>query len=250
MIHVVHKSGTEKTNYTTLRAGSFSSGGAAFDLSLPSGSWKSRLNVDFGRQGYKDARTSYVRGHASYRGARGEENSRTWVTADLNWLKQDPASPFPREGAALSTKIPLDANYNPAGAFQDETRFTGAFGTERALRGKAQWSLTGSYSHAGISQFRGFLADISDTPGNANGFRETIDIHDIYADTHVAWPERSGVRFVAGGDFLFGNGEGRGARFAYFAPLAATSAQRVARGTCSRPACSSRPTAACSARSS
>lgn len=39
------------------------------------------------------------------------------------------------------------------------------------------------------------------------------------------------MRFVAGGDFLFGNGEGSGATFAYTAPLAATSAPAVTEPT-------------------
>ena len=53
--------------------------------------------------------------------------------------------------------------------------------------------------------------------------REVIDIHDIYADTHITWPAMSHVQVIAGGDFLFGNGEGQGATFTYAAPLAATS---------------------------
>ena len=55
------------------------------------------------------------------------------MTADLNWLTQDPASPHPREGAQLSPLVPLDANYNPADAFLDDTRVSAAFGHERAV---------------------------------------------------------------------------------------------------------------------
>jgi iron complex outermembrane receptor protein len=46
-------------------------------------------------------------------------------------------------------------------------------------------------------------------------------------DSHLAWPAISHVQVIAGGDFLFGNGEGKGATFAYTAPLAATSAPVV-----------------------
>src|SRR5262249_5073674 len=151
--------------------------------------------------------------------------------ADLNWLTQSPASPHAREGAALSTATPLDANYNPADAFLDDTRFTAAWGAERPALTNARWTVTASYSHSGQRIFRGFLTDIADTPNNATGFRENIDVNDIYADTHLTWPWRPTVRVVAGGDFLFGNGEGRGATFTYTAPLAAAAAPVVAEPT-------------------
>ncbi len=226
-INVVHKNAGVLGGNAVARFGSYSSGGAAVDASLPAlGSWKSRVSVDFDRQRFKDDRTSFTRGHANYRAGLGE-NARTWVTTDLNWLQQDPASPHPREGPALSTSVPIDANYNPADAFLNETRVTAAFGTERPVGGTAQWSLTASYSHAGQRQFRGFLTDTADTSDNATGLRENIDINDIYADTHVTWPERSHVRVVVGGDFLFGNGEGRGATFTYTVPLSATTGTTV-----------------------
>jgi iron complex outermembrane receptor protein len=232
VIHVVHKSGAALGRNAAFRFGSYASRGGAVDVSLPQfGSWKSRLTVDVDRQGYKDDRTSYTRGHASYRLGRGGDAGRTWAMADISWLAQDPASPRPREGSALSSKVAVDANYNPSGAFMDETRLTAAYGTERTLGGGLRWNFTGSYSHAGQRQFRGFLTDISNSADNATGLRENIDINDVYADSHVSWPERAHVRVVAGADFLFGNGEGRGATFTYTAPLSAASAVPVAEPT-------------------
>ena len=232
VIHVVHKAAAAARSYLSLRGGSFGSGGAAADIAIPSaGSWKSRLSADVDRQGFKDDGTSFARGHANYRGANMTADRKMWLTADLNWLAQHPASPHVREGAALSTATPLDANYNPANAFLDDTRFSVDVGTERPVLRDARWTLTGSYAHSGQSIFRGFLTDVSNTRNNATGFRENIDVSDIYADTHVTWPERSHVRMIAGGDFLFGNGEGRGATFTYTAPLVATSAPAVTEPT-------------------
>jgi outer membrane receptor protein involved in Fe transport len=232
VIHVVHKSAAATNSYLTLRGGTFKTGGAAVDLALPSaGSWKSRLSADVERQGFKDDRTSFARGHANYRGSKDTSERKLWLVADLNWLAQTPASPHAREGAALSTATPLDANYNPADAFLDDTRFTVAAGTERPVLDNARWSLTGSFSHSGQRIFRGFLTDVSNTSHNATGFRENIDVNDIYADTHITWPKASHVQFIAGGDFLFGNGEGKGATFTYTAPLAGTSAPVVTEPT-------------------
>ena len=232
VIHVVHKAAAAASSYLSLHGGMFKTGGGAFDVAIPSaGSWKSRLSADLDRQGFKDDRTSFARGHANYRGANMASTRKIWVTADLNWLTQSPASPHVREGTALSTATPLDANYNPANAFLDDTRVTVAAGTERPVLHDARWSLTGSYSHSAQGIFRGFLTDVSNSRNNAAGFREDIDVNDIYADTHVTWPARSHVQIIAGGDFLFGNGEGHGATFAYTAPLAAASAPSVTEPT-------------------
>src|SRR5216110_1709477 len=134
VIHVVHKGGAASGNYATARVGTFASGGGAADLALPAfGDWKSRLSVDVDRQGFKDDRTSFTRGHANYRATTTTAERKMWLSADLNWLGQEPASPHVREGAALSTATPLDANYNPADAYLDETRLSFQFGTDRRV---------------------------------------------------------------------------------------------------------------------
>src|SRR5438094_4951517 len=162
VIHVVHKAAAASNSYVTLRAGAFKTGGAAVDLAIPStGSWKSRLSADVEREGFKDDRTSFARGHANYRGSKDASDRKSWLFADFNWLTQNPASPHVRDGAALSAATPLDANYNPTDAFLDDTRFTVAVGTERPVLHNARWSLTGSYSHSGQRIFRGFLTEVS-----------------------------------------------------------------------------------------
>lgn len=229
VIHVVHRTASADRSYLSLGVGTFRSGTAALEVALrPLGAWASRLTVDGERQGFADDRTSFVRGHANYRVAKADINARTWLFADLSWLNQAPASPHVREGATLSTATPLDANYNPANAFVDETRLAIAGGRDRPLSARTRWSATASYAHSAQQMFRGFLTGISNTPGNATGFRENIDVNDIYGDMHVAWSANSRLQVVTGGDLLFGNGEGRGATFAYTAPLAAAAARIVA----------------------
>ena len=232
VIHVVHKAAAADRSYVSARGGTFTSGGASVDLALPSSvAWKSRLSADVDRQGFKDDRTSFMRGHANYRGGTTANDRKTWVSADLNWLEQNPASPHVREGAALSTATPLDANYNPANAFLDDTRLSFSFGTERAVMNDARWTTIASYSHSAQSIFRGFLSDVSNTPKNATGFREDIDVNDVYASSYVTWPVRPHLQMVAGGDFLLGNGEGRGATFSYTVPLTGAMATAVTEPT-------------------
>ena len=224
VIHVVHKPGTETRRYAEARVGSFGSGGGAADLPIPAfGDWHSRLSIDAERQGYSDDRTSYSRGHALWRSARSAADRRMWFTADLNWLGQHPSSPHPRQGPALSALVPLDANHNPDGAFFDDTRISFAYGFDRPLAGNTRWGTTVSFSHSGQDIFRGFLVDVSNAPDNARGLREKIDTTDLYADTHVTWPSKHDVRFVAGTDFLHGLGDATGATFSYSTPLAGSA---------------------------
>src|SRR5262249_23312507 len=157
----------------------------------------------------------YSRGNALWRSSMTRNNRTMWLTGNLTILRQDPASPHPREGAALSSAVPLDANHNPAGAYLNENRFNVAAGRELPVLNGAQWNTTASYTFSGQSMFRGFLASVSNSANNASGFKENIDIHDIYADSHIIWPARSQVRFLTGADLLFANGEGKGATFTY-----------------------------------
>ncbi len=229
VIHVVHTAAAANTRYVEAHGGSFGSGGGALDVAVPSGeSWKSRLSGDFDREGFRDTHTSYSRGHSLWRTAKVDGERLTWISTDLNVLRQDPASPHPREGASLSSAVPLDANHNPAGAYVDENRIALMGGFERPIRGEATWGTTASYTFSGQRMFRGFLTDISNTPNNAAGFRENIDINDVYVDTHVFWPVFSRVRFMTGADALFASGEARGATFTYTAPLDGSSQASVA----------------------
>jgi iron complex outermembrane receptor protein len=137
-------------------------------------------------------------------------------------VNQDPASPHAREGASLSTLTPLDANYNPAGAYLDDRRATLSLFYDRALGGASAsrlWTTTLSASHATYGIFRGFLARVSNTPENAHGFREDIDLTDLYFDTHLATNPSPRLKVVAGVDHLLGKGDAKGASFEYSVAL-------------------------------
>ncbi len=220
VIHVVHRSGTATERSAELRGGTFGSGAIGTDMPFINlGSWKSRLSADLEREGFKDDHTSFSRGHALWRTAKVNGDHQTWLSADLNLLRQDPASPHPREGTGLSTNTPLDANYNPANAYLNENRIAISGGYERPVFGDVTWGTTASYTFSGQSLFRGFLTAISNTPDNAAGSREDIDINDFYADTHLIWQARPQLRFLTGADALFAGGEGKGATFTYTVPL-------------------------------
>jgi len=228
VIHVVHHepSSTERT--LTLRGGAFGSGGATLSIPVPlSGKWASRLTIEGDRQGFSDDRTSFRRGHGLWRVERkGTESRRFWFNADMNWLDQDPASPRPREGPTLSPSVPVDANNNPAGAFLNDHRGTLMTGFDLPAAG-GQWSTTASVSHSRQESFRGFLQDLSNTPDNARGLRENIQLTDVYFDSHLSWKLARSVVFLAGADYLHGTGNAQGADFDYTVPLNGSTAVRV-----------------------
>ena len=125
VIHVVHKATAANARYAEAYGGNFSTGGAGLDVPLPKmATWESRLSGDFDRQGFKDDHTAYARGHTVLRASNTRDTRRIWLNADLNILQQDPASPHPREGASLSSSVPLDAS------------------TRIASRSRAGWSAT------------------------------------------------------------------------------------------------------------
>jgi iron complex outermembrane recepter protein len=122
-----------------------------------------------------------------------------------------------RGGAVLVS--PVDANYNPAGAFLNDHRFTFMTGFDRRWGQEWHWYTTASASHARQDFFRGFLLDFVPPPENAHGFREQLNLTDVYFDTH--WTRRypRGVTFVFGTDYLHGSGRAQGADFDYDVPL-------------------------------
>lgn len=228
VIHVVHNAAAASTRHLRAHGGSYGSGGIAGDYAFPTtGSWKSRITGDFDHLGYKDDRTSYSRGHGLWRIAKTETDRNMWLNADVTILRQEPASPHPREGPALSSKVPLDANANPANARLDNDRFTLSAGYERPLGKTITWGSTASFAHSSQDIFRGFLTDLTNTPNNASGFKEKIDINDLYVDSHITWPAGSSVRFLTGADLLVAAGEAKGAVFTYTAPLDGSRAASV-----------------------
>jgi iron complex outermembrane receptor protein len=232
VIHVVHNAAAARARYAEVHGGSFDTGGGAVDLGVPFiGSWTSRVSADFDRQGFRDDHTSFSRGHALWRASKETEGRRVWLKADLNLVRQDPASPHPREGASLSAAVPLDANHNPARAYLNEDRLNIAGGFDRPILRDASWGTTVSYTFSGQHIFRGFLADIANTSNNAAGFKENIDVNDVYADSHIIWPAVSSLRLMAGADALFASGEAKGATFSYTAPLDGSTLAAVAEPT-------------------
>lgn len=220
VIQIIRSLPGDTPNAARLSLGTHGSGGAGATFRLPS--WAgvdSSLVVDHDRQGFEDDRADFKRSHLLWRNRLQAAEGVFRFDLEGTAVDQQPASPFPRVGKALTTLVPVDANHNPAGAFLNDRRFTFTAGYDRTLSPATLWSSTLSVSRARQDVFRGFLVDVSTTDPNAHGFRERVDLTDVYFDTHLTWAVASGLKVVTGLDHLHGQGSGRGGDFDYLVNL-------------------------------
>ncbi len=220
VIQVVHNAAGRSARRASAFAGNHSSGGASVTAPLPP--WKgfeSSLGVDGERQGYRDDRTDYRRGHVLFRSRRATSDGGSFgFDVDGAWLDQDPASPHPRTGTMLASEVPLDANHNPEDAFLDERRLHLSAGFDHPV-GAGTWSTTAAFTRSSQDVLRGFLTDVTASDPDGHGLREKVHVSDLYLDTHLGFGRSESVRGVAGADYLHGSGTARGGDFDYFVNL-------------------------------
>ncbi len=228
VIQIVRRAPGAKGGRVSVTGGSYGTGGAGFSTHVPTWlGFDSSLSGSFDRQGFKDDRTSFKKGHLLWRNRRTWGDSSFHFDVDGTWLRQQPASPTPREGPVLTSAVPLDSNQNPLGARLDENRTFVNLGYDRGLSLGA-WTTTLAYTHSGQEQLRGFLTGGSSDFPNAAGFGATIDYNDVYFDTHVSWTKASKWKAVAGIDYLFGKAEAKGDSFDYGVNLDGSNPPSVA----------------------
>ena len=215
VIQVVRRAPGQKGTHVYASGGSHTSGILGVAAGLPTwAGFDSSVSADFERRGFEDERSSFKKTHLLWRNRRAAGAGFFSFDLDGTFLRQQPASPTPREGRVLSDRVPIDSNQNPEGAYLDEDRFFARFGYDRTLA-IAAWSTTLSFTHSGQQQFRGFLTEVSSVFPNARGFRADIDTNDLYFDTHLAWTKSPSWHLVAGADYLFGKAEAKGDTFDY-----------------------------------
>jgi iron complex outermembrane receptor protein len=220
VIQIIHSQPADTQTSARLSLGTHGSSGLGASMRLPS--WlgvASSLVLDQDKQGFEDARTEFQRSHLLWRNRVEAGDGILRFDLDAAAVDQKPASPFPRVGTALTSLVPLDANHNPAGAYLNDRRFTLSTAYDQTVGDTLLWTSTLSASRARQDIFRGFLVDVVPTTPNAHGFRERIDLTDVYFESHLTWAPKAGLKVVTGVDHLHGQGVGRGGDFDYFANL-------------------------------
>ena len=210
VIHVIHRA-PGSAGEARASLGSYGSGSAAASVPL---SASQSITASYETRGFRDDDTSFDRAHANYRGTRAMHGGTLQFALDGVLLDQQPSTPHLRQGAVLSTRTPLDANYNPAGARLDQNRLQGSLRFDAS-----NYALTLALTHSDAKITRGFLSNISGAIVNATGYDQDRDIDDIYFDAH-AMRAFGNVRVTYGVDHLFGRGDADSTVFSYTVPLA------------------------------
>jgi iron complex outermembrane receptor protein len=220
VIQVLHRAAGSGGREASLGLGSHGSWNASAYLPFADvGSWRQSLAVRVESLGLEDDRAGFERGHVLYRATAAAWGGTLRLDGDATFLRQDPASPHPREGRVLTSAVPLDANHNPSDAKLDEDRFHLVGGFDRKL-GAGDWSTTFAFDSVKRDIVRGFLSDISDEPGNnAAGFAQDQEETGVYFDSHWALVPREGLKLVVGVDHLYGKGKSEGENFDYHVGL-------------------------------
>lgn len=219
LIHVIHYAPGQGPARVEVGAGN--RGSAHFALALPlsdaNARWRQSLLVDGDKRGLAGERTDFDRGHLLYRGAGQIGGGELSLDLDATVVHQQPGSPHPVENGVLTPRVPLDANDNPRGAKNDETRGQLALGYVLPT-GVGEWSTKLAIAGTNDDNVRGFLREDFADDGvthNTDGFRQYVRKTDVYLDSHVATTLSPQATLVWGLDYLYGDGAQHSANFEY-----------------------------------
>ncbi len=218
VIHVIRADAGQQPTRGLLQLGTRDSGRAAFATNLSTGSFGQSLLASIERRGFSQNRSKLERGHLLYRAATDLGGGRLHFDVDATKLEQDPFSPHPLDEEGLNPAFPRDANANPRDAAADQDRLQANLGYGTKIGG-ASWSTILSGARTWAHNIRGFLREDFDLtpPGesDADGYRQRVRMTDVYFDSHVSH-DSAAFDWVAGIDWLYGNGRQRSANFEYF----------------------------------
>ena len=216
VIQVIHYPAGEAANELDAGYGGFGSWHGSASLALPSvGGIQQSIALDARRDGYADPRENVRDGRLLYRAGGPLAGGAVRFDAGIDVLRSVPPSPVEREGTALTTLTPLDANYNPLDAAIDETRYHGVLGYARSTP-LGLWETTASLAYSHIDDIRGFLRpDLN----NADSQNQGRDIDDDYFDTHFNDEFGGGLSLTWGADLLYGRGTQASRNGGYFPSL-------------------------------
>jgi iron complex outermembrane recepter protein len=203
VVHVLHYPAGQASNTADVAVGSYGSarGSAAFALPEWNG-YRQSLAASGQSLGFADPREKVSDGEFLYRGALDLGPSELRVDANLSIVRDVPPSPVIRQGTALTTLTPINANFNPADAAIDEDRYQLAVGyTVPTAWGT--WDTLASVSRSHVDDIRAFLHP--DLSGAADTQNQNRLILDDYFDSHLA-SHFGDSTLLVGADLLYGYG--------------------------------------------
>ena len=228
VIHVIHYAPGHAPAEITMTGGSHGSYGVSLSTNLPAGStpgdFQHSLTTNIEKQGFAEDHTEVRRYHALYRATSDLGFAQLHLDGDVSVLRQTPSgSLLLRDGTTLHNELPIDANYNPAGAKLNQERYHIAVG----LNGDGtfgRWSSKVAFTRTSDDILRGFLRGtaFSAPPDGgvgdglqADGYSQTRGITDIYVDSHITTDLLQSLNLTYGIDYLRGLGSEHAINFGY-----------------------------------
>jgi iron complex outermembrane receptor protein len=203
VVQVLHYPAGQASNTADVALGSYGSarGSAAFALPEWDG-YRQSFAASGESIGFADDRQRVSDGRLLYRGALNVGPGELRFDANVSIVHDVPPSPVIREGTALTTLTPINANFNPADAAIDEDKYQVAVGYSLPTAW-GTWDTLASVSRSHVDDIRAFLHP--DLSGAADTQNQNRLILDDYFDTHLA--SRSGdSTLLVGADLLYGYG--------------------------------------------
>jgi iron complex outermembrane recepter protein len=203
VVHVLHYPAGEASDEASVALGSYGSARGAAAFALPQlGDYRQSFAADGENLGFADGREKISDGRLLYRGALDLGRGELRVDANLSIVRDVPPSPVVREGPALTSLTPINANFNPWDAALDEDKYQLAIGyTQPTPWGT--WETLASLSRSHVDDIRAFLHP--DLSGAADTQNQNRSIQDDYFDTHLA-SDFGRATLLVGADLLYGYG--------------------------------------------
>ena len=203
VVQVLHFPAGQASNTADLALGSYGSARGSAAFALPGwDDYRHSFAADGQSRGFPDKRQSVSDGRLLYRGALNLGPGEFRLDANVSIVRDVPPSPVIREGTALTTLTPINANFNPADAAIDENKYQLALGYSLPTAW-GTWDTLASVSHSQVTDIRAFLHP--DLSGAADTQNQDRLILDDYIDTHLA-SDFGDSTLLVGADLLYGYG--------------------------------------------
>jgi outer membrane receptor protein involved in Fe transport len=220
-INVIHYAAGSADRVTSVRFGSYESGGVGGAAVLSSGRVRQSISAEFTHNGLSDDRADYGSTQAIWRLSTqlGRGSFRTDV--DVLALRQKPNSPVPIDEAtgAFYAPFPVDYNQNPANAKLNTNRYKAVLEYDIPLS-FGRWGNTAAYTHTDTDSIRGFL-DIGDTPqpwttttnADLESFSQSLTLRELFADSNLTTRVSTKLDLTTGVNLLLGRADADSLRY-------------------------------------
>ena len=203
VVQVLHFPAGQASNTADVALGSYGSARGSAAFALPGwDDYRHSFAADGQSRGFPDKRQSVSDGRLLYRGSLNLGPGEFRLDANVSIVRDVPPSPVIREGTALTTLTPINANFNPADAAIDENKYQLALGYSLPTAW-GTWDTLASVSHSQVTDIRAFLHP--DLSGAADTQNQDRLILDDYFDTHLA-SDFGDSTLLVGADLLYGYG--------------------------------------------